>query len=137
MPKPQKSITALTEMQFRAFISAVEVTGNMTQSAKDLGIHWGTLHHHMKIRPDLAEELRRAHEIGKRNLQVRLEAILLERIEAGSDILLMFKLKQLDPTYRESYHVTTSTAPTDYVIDLTAPDGEAQPSNGATATVLE
>ena len=137
MPKPQKRITALTELQFREFISAVEVTGNMRESATALGIHWGTLHQHMKLRPDLTEELRRAHEVGKRNLQIRLEALLLERIEAGSDILLMFKLKQLDPSYRESYHVTTSTAPTDYVIDLTLPDSEAQSTDNTATTILE
>jgi len=137
MPKPQKRITALTELQFRAFISAVEVTGNMSQSAKELGIHWGTLHQHMKLRPDLTEELRRAQEIGKQNLQAHLEAILLKHIEEGNITALIFKLKQLDPTYRESYHVTTSSAPTDYVIDLTLPDGQAQSADGATTTILE
>ena len=137
MPKPQKRITALTELQFREFISAVEVTGNMKQSATALGIHWGTLHQHMKLRPDLTEELRRAQEIGKQNLQAHLEAILLKHIEEGNITALIFKLKQLDPTYRESYHVTTSSAPTDYVIDLTLPDGQAQSADGATTTVLE
>lgn len=137
MPKPQKRITELSELRFREFISAVEATGNMTQSAKALGIHWGTLHHHMKLRPDLTEELRRAQEVGKQNLQAHLEAILLKHIEEGNITALIFKLKQLDPSYRDSYHVTTSSAPTDYVIDLTLPDSEAQPSDGATTTLLE
>ena len=137
MPRPQKSITAITEARFRELINAVEVSGNLKQSALSLGIDWGTLHHHMKVRPDLTEELRIAHDTGRRNLQAHLESLLIQRIESGSDILLMFKLKQLDPSYRESYHVTTSTAPTDYVIDLTLPSGEAQPADGATTTVLE
>jgi hypothetical protein len=137
MPKPQKSITALSELRFREFISAVEATGNMRESAKQLGIHWGTLHQHMKLRPDLTEELRRAQEIGKQNLQAHLEAILLRHIEEGNITALIFKLKQLDPSYRESYHVTTSSAPTDYVIDLTLPDGEAQSTDNPATTLLE
>lgn len=137
MPKPQKSITAITEMRFRELISAVEVSGSLKQSATALGIHWGTLHHHMKVRPDLAEELRHAQELGKRNLQAHLEALLLERIEAGSDVLLMFKLKQLDPSYRESYNVTTTNAPTTYVIDLGLPDDTPQLKDASTGKVLE
>jgi hypothetical protein len=37
-------------------------------------------------------------------------------------VMVMFLLKKLDPTYRESYNVHSTTGPNDYVIDLTADD---------------
>lgn len=127
----------MSEMHIRELISAVEVSGSLKQSSTALGIHWGTLHHWMKVRPDLAEEIYRAQDAGKRNLQMHLEAILLERIENGSDVLLMFKLKQLDPSYRESYNVTTTNSPTTYVIDLGLPDDTPQLKDASTGEVLE
>ena len=137
MPRPQKGITVITEMQIRNVIGAIERGMNITEATRVMKIDRRVLHHQLKVRPDLAEELRHAHEVGKAHYLEMLETKLREHIEEGNVTALIFKLKQMDPSYRDSYHVTTSTAPTDYVIDLTLPSGEAQPTDGATTTVLE
>jgi hypothetical protein len=49
----------------------------------------------------------------------------------------MFMIKKLDPSYRESYHVTTSTAPTTYTIDLGLPDDTPQLKDAESGEVLE
>jgi hypothetical protein len=46
----------------------------------------------------------------------------------------MFLLKKLDPTYRESYSVSTSSTPTNYVIDLSLPAGDDTPHDADQGT---
>ena len=137
MPRPQKSILALNEIKVREVIMAVEELGTVKQACKAIDIHPRSLDHMLKIRPDLMAELKAAQERGKAKLLDRLEAIAIERAEAGSDILLMFMIKKLDPSYRESYHVTTSTAPTTYTIDLGLPDDTPQLKDAESGEVLE
>lgn len=114
----QRQIEPANEMRVREVIAAVEMTGNIKRACIELGMDRRMLHYFLKLRPDLAEELRHAHEVGKQNLKDHFEAIAHERAEAGSDILLMFVLKKLDPSYRESYHVTTTNQATNFIIDL-------------------
>lgn len=116
----QRQIEPVNELRFREVIAAVEVTGNIRKACEQLGMDRRMLHYFMKLRPDLEAELRIAHEVGKAHLQEELEALVLERARAGSDILLMFMLKKLDPSYRESYHVTTTNQATNFIIDLGA-----------------
>jgi hypothetical protein len=51
----------------------------------------------------------------------------------------MFLLKKLDPSYRESYNVTSSSTPTNYVIDLSLPTGDDTPHDAdqSPAKILE
>lgn len=136
MARPQKSLQVINELRVREVIATVEVTGNIKKACAQLGMDRRMLHHFLKVRPDLADELRHAHEIGKAHLQEELEALVLERAKAGSDILLMFMLKKLDPSYRESYSVTTSSAPTTYAIDLGLPDDTAQLKDAESGEIL-
>lgn len=133
----QSQIEPVNELRFREVIAAVEVTGNIRKACEQLGMDRRMLHYFMKLRPDLEAELRIAHEVGKAHLQEELEALVLERARAGSDILLMFMLKKLDPSYRESYSVTTSSTPTTYVIDLGLPDDTPQLKDAESGEVLE
>lgn len=133
----QHQISTMNELRFREVIAAVEVTGNIRKACEQLGMDRRMLHYFMKLRPDLEAELRTAHEVGKAHLQEELEALVLERAKNGSDILLMFMLKKLDPSYRESYHVTTSSAPTTYVLDLGLPDDTPQLKDAESGEVLD
>lgn len=116
----QSQIEPVNELRVREVIAAVEVTGNIKKACAQVGMDRRMLHYFIKLRPDLEAELRHASEVGKAHLQEELEALVLERAKAGSDILLMFMLKKLDPSYRESYHVTTTNQATNFVIDLGA-----------------
>ena len=133
----QNQIEPVNELRVREVIAAVEVTGNIKKACAQLGMDRRMLHYFIKLRPDLEAELRHASEVGKAHLQEELEALVLERAKAGSDILLMFMLKKLDPSYRESYHVTTSSAPTTYTIDLGLPDDTPQLKDAESGEVLD
>lgn len=133
----QSQIEPVNELRVREVIAAVEVTGNIKKACAQLGMDRRMLHYFIKLRPDLEAELRHASEVGKAHLQEELEALVLERARAGSDILLMFMLKKLDPSYRESYSVTTSSAPTTYTIDLGLPDDTPQLKDAESGEVLE
>ena len=132
----QSQIEPVNELRVREVIAAVEVTGNIKKACAQVGMDRRMLHYFIKLRPDLEAELRHASEIGKAHLQEELEALVLERAKAGSDILLMFMLKKLDPSYRESYHVTTSNAPTTYSIDLGLPDDTPQLKDAESGEIL-
>jgi|NOAtaT_7_FD_contig_51_5913194_length_907_multi_2_in_0_out_0_2 hypothetical protein len=137
MPRLQKGITPATEQKIYDLIVAVEETGTFRSACEAVGVDTPTYTHLLKLRPDLDALVHQARERGREKLKDRLESVAIKRAEAGSDILLMFMLKKLDPSYRDSYHVTTSSAPVDYVIDLTLPDGQAQSADSATTTILE
>lgn len=133
----QSQIEPVNELRVREVIAAVEVTGNIKKACAQVGMDRRMLHYFIKLRPDLEAELRHASEVGKAHLQEELEALVLERAKAGSDILLMFMLKKLDPSYRESYSVTTSSTPTTYTIDLGLPDDTPQLKDAESGEVLE
>ena len=132
----QSQIEPVNELKVREVIAAVEVTGNIKMACARVGMDRRMLHYFIKLRPDLEAELRHAHEIGKAHLQEELESIVYERAKAGSDVLLMFMLKKLDPSYRESYSVTTSSAPTTYSIDLGLPDDTPQLKDAESGEIL-
>ena len=137
MPRPSKTILAINELKVREVIMAVEELGSIRKACESVDIHRRSLDHMLKIRPDLMAELKAAQERGKAKLLDRLEAIAIERAENGSDILLMFMIKKLDPSYRESYHVTTSSAPTTYTIDLGLPDDTPQLKDAQSGEILD
>jgi hypothetical protein len=137
MPRPQKSITPLTEQKIRDLINAVEGLGTLKAACDYIGIDHGTVNHLLKVRPDLAVEMNAARERGKLVLLDTLESVAIERAKEGSDILLMFLIKKLNPEYRESYHVTTSNTPTDYVLDLSLPNDQTHNADGTTTTILD
>jgi hypothetical protein len=118
----------------KQYLTALSQTGNWTLSAQMAGINKSTARERYLTSPEFRSACDDAIQSG---IDI-LEAEARRRAMAGSDILLIFMLKGARPEkYRDSYTVHNTTAPTDYVIDLTLPSGEAQPSDGATTTVLE
>lgn len=137
MPRPQKSITPLTEEKIRDLINTIEGVGTLTAACEYLKLDRGTVRSILNTRPDLAAEVAKARERGKAVLLDSLEQVAIERARDGSDVLLMFLIKKLDPSYRESYHVTNSTLPADFVIDLSIPDDPPYDANGTATTILD
>jgi len=118
----------------KQYLTALSQTGNWTLSAQMAGINKSTARERYLTSPEFRSACDDAIQSG---IDI-LEAEARRRAMAGSDILLIFMLKGARPEkYRDSYTVHSSTAPTDYVIDLTLRSGEAQPTDGATTTVLE
>jgi hypothetical protein len=118
----------------KQYLTALSQTGNWTLSAQMAGINKSTARERYLTSPEFRSACDDAIQSG---IDI-LEAEARRRAMAGSDILLIFMLKGARPEkYRDSYTVHNTTAPTDYIIDLTLPDGEAQPTDGATTAVLE
>jgi hypothetical protein len=118
----------------KQYLTALSQTGNWTLSAQMAGINKSTARERYLTSPEFRSACDDAIQSG---IDI-LEAEARRRAMAGSDILLIFMLKGARPEkYRDSYTVHNTTTPTDYVIDLTLPSGEAQPADGATTKVLE
>jgi hypothetical protein len=118
----------------KQYIAALSQTGNWTLAAQMAGIAKSTARERYLTSSDFRSACDDAIQSG---IDI-LEAEARRRAMAGSDVLLIFMLKGARPEkYRDSYTVHNTSAPTDYTIDLTLPSGEAQPADGATATLLE
>jgi len=129
--KKSRAINVHWEVEF---LNAYRVCGNKTEACQIAGIERSTVHRRALQYPEFAAALEEARE----EATERLEAIARKRAESNSDILLMFLLKSLRPEkYRDSYHVETSTKPTSYVIDLTAPSDSPSITDVTTTTILE
>ena len=91
-----------------------------------------------QVDPEFAEQLQHAREVGKAKRLEYLEDIAY-RMAPTNPTMVMFLLKKLDPSYRESYNVTSSATPTNYTIDLSLPTGDDTPHDAdqSPATVLE
>lgn len=119
----------------KAYISALSQTGNWSLSAQIASVDKKTARARYLTSPEFRAACDDAIDTG---IDI-LEAEARRRAMAGSDVLLIFLMKANRPEkYRDQYHVQTSTTPTDYVIDLSAPsDGETLHADPATAEVLE
>ena len=99
----------------KAYLIALAKCGNVTQSAEIAGVSRATV----RERYDTYPEFRRACDDAIEESIDHLEGIARKRAEQGSDLMVIFLLKANRPhKYRDNYHVTTSSAPTTYVIDL-------------------
>ncbi len=101
---------------------AVRMTGSTYLALKILEIDKGSWYRLMVRQPHLASEIRAVQEQGKDAYWLWLRGELDEHIAAKNLMALFFAMKKEDPSYRESYNVTTSSAPTDYTIDLSTDD---------------
>ena len=106
----------------KAYISALSQTGNWSLAAQMASVDRKTARMRYLTYPPFREACDDAMEMG---VDI-LEAEARRRAMAGSDVLLIFLLKAHRPEkFRDQYHVQTTSTPTDYVIDLSAPSESA------------
>jgi len=105
------------------FLRAYAKTGNISQALTLAGVSRRAVY---KLR-DVDDEFRQAIDDAQEDGADELESIARDRAKAGSDVLLIFLLKGLRPwKYRDNHHVVNTNTPSDYAIDLSAPDDPAQ-----------
>jgi hypothetical protein len=114
--------TEYAMIQFDQVKEAVRVTGSVYMALKVLEIDKGSWYRLMVRQPQLATELRAVQEQAKDAYFLWLRYHLDEHVEAKNLVATIFSIKREDPSYRESYNVTTSSTPTDYIIDLSSDD---------------
>jgi len=115
------------------FLRAYSKTGNIKEALAIVGVSRRAVY---KLR-DTDEEFRQAIDDAQDDGADELEAIARDRAKAGSDVLLIFLLKGLRPwKYRDNHHVVSTSQPTDFVIDLSAPDDSPQLADVTPAGVL-
>ena len=123
----------LNRIRFEDLIEAIEELGLLTRACQVIGIDKKQVYRMVKDEPAYAERLRAAREIGKVKRIDWLETLAYE-MAPTNPTMVMFLLKQMDPSYRESYNVTNSTTPANYVIDLSLPTGDDTPLDADTST---
>ena len=134
MPKPR---TPAVKLRLEELVDAIEELGAIHRACAALDFDRRHFYRILDKEPELAEQVRIALEVGKAKRKDWLESLAYS-MAPDNPTMVMFLLKREDPSYRESYNVTTSTTPTDYVIDLSAPsEGPAFDADGATTKVLE
>jgi hypothetical protein len=100
--------------QKRIFIDTYGIRANLTQACDAAGIKdLNTPHHWAKIDSDFARDWDQA-TIRATDAQ---RAILWEQAEKNP-LLLMFSLKKLDPTYKDSFKIDVSHSVNDSSLDL-------------------
>lgn len=118
-------------------LDAIEELGFINKACEALGFDRKQLWRMIDRDPVFAEQVQRAVERGKVKRKDWLESLAYS-MAPENPTMVMFLLKREDPSYRESYNVTTSTTPTDYVIDLSAPsESPALYADPTPAEVLE
>jgi hypothetical protein len=118
-------------------LDAIEELGILTRACEVMNFDRKQLWRMIDRDPAFAEQVKHAVERGRAKRKDWLETLAYS-MAPDNPTMVMFLLKREDPSYRESYNVTTSTAPTDYIIDLSLPaDGETQHTDPAPAEVLE
>ena len=118
-------------------LDAIEELGFINKACEALGFDRKQLWRMIDRDPVFAEQVQRAVERGRVKRKDWLESLAYS-MAPENPTMVMFLLKREDPSYRESYNVTTSTTPTDYVIDLSAPsESPALYADPTPAEVLE
>ncbi len=90
-----------------AFLKALEACGNIAKAAEQVGVAPRTVYYWRRRSTAFAERFDVAKEAADFAELTRYEQLLRDRIEAGaadkdSAILTMFRVKRLDPRYRDS-----------------------------------
>jgi len=107
-------------------IEAVMQLGIIEHACKAVGLDRKAVWRLEKSNPTLGARLMEARRVGVERRLEYLEALAYE-MAPTNPTMVMFLLKKLDPSYRESYNVTSSTTPANYVIDLSLPAGDDTP----------
>lgn len=119
--KTNEAAAAVNALNIEALIEATELLGSVRMATKHLKIDARNLKRYYAAHPEVAERLRDAQERGRPARILWLQAKLEEHIEAMNITALIFELKRMDPSYRDSYSVHTTNTPVDFVVDLSAP----------------
>jgi len=125
--QPLSERSTFTQLEYDDFIEAVSELGFVNKAAVAVGLDKKTVWRMEQADPTFAMRLREARQRGLGNLREHLEGLLVGMAEKGNAPAAMFLLKKLDPSYRESYNVTSSSTPTNYTIDLSLPTGDDTP----------
>ena len=134
MGKPRSTAVAIRATEL---LDAIEQLGVITHACDALGFDKKQLYRMIDRDADFARLVQHAVERGKAKRRDWLESLAYQ-MAPDNPVMVMFLLKREDPSYRESYNVTTSSTPTDYVIDLSAPsESPALYADPAPAEVLE
>jgi len=96
----------LAHYKKRAYLNALVKCGNSRKACKLSGVGYRSIFRWRKQDDLFAGYEEEAKAIGNESYTAELESLLDQRIKdtsrKTSDILLMFKLKQLDPSYRDN-----------------------------------
>ena len=130
--------TELNRLKFADLLEAVAEIGMTNLACEKVGVDKKVMWRHAQTDPEFAAQLQHAREVGKAKRLEYLEDIAY-RMAPTNPTMVMFLLKKLDPSYRESYNVHSSSAPTTYVIDLSLPTGDdtTHDADQSPATILE
>lgn len=107
------------ELRADELLEAIAELGLIDPACRAVGYNRQSLYKQMDRNPELCAAVRHAQAIGREKRQDYLESLAYSMAEENPT-MVMFLLKKLDPSYRESYHVSTSTQITDFTIDLGA-----------------
>ena len=142
---------AVTRAQQRAYLSHLAATGRHVLSCQATGINdsqpfnWGTSSADFKKRHEEAKLKGQAVLLAQ--YEATLDAHVLDHTEKDdinkSQILRMFRMKKLDPSYRDNAVPTVNmVGPVAIQFNLALPqtpqaDEQAQPDNSGTSTILD
>ena len=117
-PAAEERLSTEPHIWVKTFLKAFEQTGQWAISAKMAEVTYNTVKRLYASDDIFRDKCDEAREIG-------IDLIILEikrRGFAGSDNLLMFLAKGARPhIYRDNYNVANTSAPTNYILDLTLP----------------
>lgn len=140
--KPQNILAAneargeLTALKIQEFIDAIETLGIIRRACHAVGVSHSVVAQWMVKDKALAERIRHAQEVGRIHRKDYLESLAYD-MAPTNPTMVMFLLKREDPSYRESYNVSTSSQPTNYVIDLGLPDDPTPIADVTPTHILE
>ena len=137
MGRQRASIT-VNHAKTEDLIEAVAELGIIEHACKAVGLDRKAVWRMEKSDPTLGARLMEARRIGKERRLEYLEGLAYE-MAPTNPTMVMFLLKKLDPSYRESYSVSTSSTPPNDVIDLSLPAGDDTPHDAdqSTSALLE
>ena len=115
--KGERQSDMITKIQQSEVLEAIERLGFMTDACKVCNINRRDLLRARDADPVFAAKVEEATRRGREVRQEFLESLAYS-MAPTTPVMVMFLLKKLDPSYRESYNVTTTNAPTDFQIDL-------------------
>jgi len=119
--KPVKHSHSFTDKKKETFLALVARGYTVTDSAKQIGFSRRAVYNHRDRDPDFAQAWNEAREEGKERLEAECRRRAMGWAETRydkdgnayevyrySDNLLMFMLKKLDPSYRDSVNVNVT-----------------------------
>ena len=119
--KSETQPAIITKLQQAEVLEAIERLGFMTDACKVCNINRRDLLRARDADPVFAAKVEEATRRGREVRQEFLESLAYS-MAPTTPVMVMFLLKKLDPTYRESYNVNTTNQPSNFVIDLGSAD---------------